>query len=209
MATGRTPDTDASQSTPVTGAPNEEAIPNFFQNLASSGPSAEPGSYRPPVDDSQPPAAPSTAYPAPNPRTPNDPNPVRLARSATEIVKNKPKYNVHVQATSNNTIMTFTRPDGSPILTLSGGKVGFKNSQKSSFEAASKCALGILEEMKKEQEKGELEWELFLSGFGYGRDGFVRSLAAADFPIKQALVRVTDRTPIRIGGTRAQKQKRR
>ncbi|KAL6298745.1 hypothetical protein BKA93DRAFT_743538 [Sparassis latifolia] len=139
-------------------------------------------------------------------------NPIRHSRAefiTEDLTKEKPKYGVYVQSTPNNTIVTLTRPNGNPILTLSGGKVGYKGANKATFEASSKCAMGVFEALAKEQEKEDLRWELFVSGFGSGRDAFHKALMAADPTIKAALRRITDRTPIKIGGTRAQKMKRR
>ena len=55
----------------------------------------------------------------------------------------------------------------------------------------------------------DFEWELFLSGFGQGRDAMLTALTTAvGQNVKDRLKRVTDRTPLKIGGTRGQKTRR-
>jgi small subunit ribosomal protein S11 len=54
-----------------------------------------------------------------------------------------------------------------------------------------------------------LEVDLFLKGFGQGREALQKALLSGEGDNVRVLVgSVTDRTPIKIGGTRSKKAKR-
>ncbi|KAH9947292.1 hypothetical protein B0H21DRAFT_665130, partial [Amylocystis lapponica] len=122
----------------------------------------------------------------------------------------QPSYSLYVKATQTNTIITLARPNGNPIQTLTGGKVGFKGGNRAGYEAGYKCAVEIFQTLKKSMDDtGDQQWELYLNGFGHGRDAVHKALMASEgLEVKRQLRRVTDKTPIKIGGTRAKKQKR-
>ncbi|KAI0751481.1 hypothetical protein C8Q80DRAFT_1098140 [Daedaleopsis nitida] len=124
----------------------------------------------------------------------------------------RPMYAVYVKASRNNTIVTFARPKDrllAPLVTLTGGKLGFKKSNRNGYEAGYQCSVGIIAAMEKELERTEFEWELYLNGFGQGRDAMLTALTTAvGEKVKPLLKRVTDRTPLKIGGTRGQKTRR-
>ena len=64
-----------------------------------------------------------------------------MAKSGKRKVrKNIAKAIVHIKATFNNTIITFTDPDGAAICSGSAGCVGFKGSRKSTPFAAQQAA---------------------------------------------------------------------
>ncbi|KAI0650105.1 hypothetical protein C8Q79DRAFT_875293, partial [Trametes meyenii] len=121
----------------------------------------------------------------------------------------KPVYTVSVKATRNNTIVTFARPGGNQLVTLTGGKLGFKKSNRNGYEAGYQCAVGIIAAMEAEMQRTDFEWQLFLKGFGQGRDAMLTAITTAvGVKVKGRLQRVTDRTPLKIGGTRGQKTRR-
>lgn len=175
-----------------------DADAEFFQGFSDQPASA--------IDDG-PPLAPDTAYPPAAP--PPGVNPFREP-TADLLTQVRPTYAVYVKSSRSNTITTLTRPDGNPLKTLTGGKVGFKGGNRSSYEAGYKCAVEIFKRLEEEMEKDDVRWQLYLNGFGYGREAVQRALMAEEgSKVKAALVRITDKTPIKVGGTRAQKQKRR
>ncbi|EIW61886.1 translational machinery component [Trametes versicolor FP-101664 SS1] len=139
-------------------------------------------------------------------------NPAAAANEAVARARaglKKPVYAVSVKATRNNTIVTFARPKGAQLVTLTGGKLGFKKSNRNGYEAGYQCAVGIIGAMEKELERTAFEWELNLKGFGQGRDAMLTAITTAvGERVKPLLTRVTDRTPLKIGGTRGQKARR-
>lgn len=162
-----------------------------------------------PIDDG-PPVAPYESYPRDTSAL--EANPLRRAKQTSAANMDRPLYAVYVKASRNNTIVTFARPKDrllAPLVTLTGGKLGFKKSNRNGYEAGYQCSVGIIAAMEKELARTEFEWELYLNGFGQGRDAMLTALTTAvGERVKPLLRRVTDRTPLKIGGTRGQKTRR-
>ena len=56
---------------------------------------------------------------------------------------------------------------------------------------------------------GKMSIHMYLSGFGQGRDAVYRALMAQEGDkVRSAVTKLTDKTPIKIGGTRAMKARR-
>ena len=163
----------------------------------------------PPVEEDLPPAAPPDSFP----RNPAPENPLTAAKQDRSVSAKgfvKPVYAVSVKASRNNTIITFARPpNGEQLLTLTGGKLGFKKSNRNGYEAGYQCAVGIIAAMEAELERRDFDWHLYLNGFGQGRDAMLTALTTAvGAKVKGKLKRITDKTPLKIGGTRGQKTRR-
>lgn len=184
---------ESSLEQPSTSTLTSQADSSYFDTLAPETP-VEGG---PPV---------GTAFPPPQ----GDANPVRDGNKQPKEKVNH-KYNLYVQSTRNNTIATLTRPNGNPIITVSGGKVGFKGVRKSSYEAGYQCAVTMFKRVLdvREKEGNAMKLEVLFSGFGQGRDAMFRALMSEEgADVRKLVSRVTDTTPIKIGGTRAQKARR-
>lgn len=125
---------------------------------------------------------------------------------APKVRKRKDKKSVpvgvaHVDASFNNTIITFTDPAGNCIAWGSAGAAGFKGSRKSTPFAAQVAAENA---SKKAIENGMRTVNVVVSGPGTGRESAVRAIA-------QAGIRVTtirDITPIPHNGCRPSKRRR-
>ncbi|KZT72664.1 translational machinery component, partial [Daedalea quercina L-15889] len=117
---------------------------------------------------------------------------------------------LHCKAARYNTILSATRPDGHIIRTVSAGALGFKGVNRRSYEAAYQCAMATFKALERAMEvEAEPRWQLYLKGFGQGRDAVQKAVLSAEGEmLRRKLVKVVDRTPIKIGGTRAMKQKR-
>ncbi|KAK0468063.1 mitochondrial ribosomal protein subunit S18 [Desarmillaria tabescens] len=148
------------------------------------------------IDTSLPPSAPSHQE---KPATPLDPVDRR----------NWPVYRLHCQATPNNTLLTFTTPDGCVKAWASAGSCGFKNTRRGSPEGAYAASVKIFEKILAVTEGTEFYVHLFLKGFGLGRNTLVQTLASTEGEsVRRRILYMTDRTPIKIGGTRAKKMRR-
>lgn len=112
-------------------------------------------------------------------------------------------YQLHINASPNNTIITLTRPNGSPLITTSGGSAGFKKAARSGYEAAHQAALQLLEK-KAAKNLNARNIHVILKGFGPGREAAFKALAAEKWSIK----RITDATPVPFGGCRPKKARR-
>ena len=120
--------------------------------------------------------------------------------------KRKTKRNVpigvaHVQATFNNTIVTFTDTNGEVICWSTAGAKGFKGSRKSTPYAAQVAAE---ECAKKAMDVGMKTVSVLVNGPGSGRESAVRAIGAAG--LKVALIK--DVTPVPHNGCRPPKRRR-
>ncbi|SAM05839.1 hypothetical protein [Absidia glauca] len=113
-------------------------------------------------------------------------------------------YLLHVNASPNNTIITLTQPNGSPLVTTSGGSAGFKKAQRSGYEAAHQAAIQLLEKMQAKNLQVP-NIHIVLKGFGPGRDAAFKALVAgAAWNVR----RITDASPVPFGGCRPKKARR-
>lgn len=125
---------------------------------------------------------------------------------AKRTAKKKEKKNVpvglaHIQATFNNTIITFTDTRGNAISWASSGQAGFKGSRKSTPFAAQNAAE---QAARKAQENGMRTVGVYVTGPGSGRESAMRAINSAGF--KVAFIR--DITPIPHNGCRPPKRRR-
>ena len=115
--------------------------------------------------------------------------------------KNIPVGIAHIQATFNNTIITFTDTRCNAVSWSSAGRSGFKGSRKSTPFAAQVAAETAA---KKAQENGMRTVGIYVKGPGSGREAAMRAVNAAGF--KVAFIR--DVTPIPHNGCRPPKRRR-
>lgn len=120
-----------------------------------------------------------------------------VKKEPRQIVKAK----VYIQATFNNTIITFTDLEGNTICWGSSGEVGFKGARKSTPFAAISTVEATT---KKALAHGIREVEVYIKGPGVGRDSALRALKSAG--IKMSLI--ADVTPIPHNGPRPRKKRR-
>lgn len=115
--------------------------------------------------------------------------------------KNVPRAQVHILATFNNTLVTFTDPQGNVVAWSSAGACGFKGSRKSTPYAAQIAAETA---SRKAQEHGVRQVDVFVKGPGSGREAAIRSLQGVGLHV----VSITDVTPIPHNGCRPPKRRR-
>ena len=120
--------------------------------------------------------------------------------------KRRVKMNVehgqaHIQASFNNTIITFTDTRGNAVSWASAGQAGFKGSRKSTPFAAQVAAETAA---RKAQDNGMRTVGIYVKGPGSGREAAMRAISAIGF--KVAFIR--DVTPIPHNGCRPPKRRR-
>ncbi|MBM3812371.1 MAG: 30S ribosomal protein S11 [Acidimicrobiia bacterium] len=115
--------------------------------------------------------------------------------------KNIPSGIVYVQASFNNTIVTFTDRSGNVLAWSSSGSLGFRGSRKGTPFAAQQAALTAANKAK---ESGVRNVDVFVSGPGSGRESAVRALATAGIDVRH----IKDATPIPHNGCRPPKKRR-
>lgn len=106
-----------------------------------------------------------------------------------------------INATFNNTKVTFTDLHGNTLCWSSGGKMGMKGSRKSTAYVAQ---LVGTDAAKKAQTFGMREVEVKIKGPGAGRESAVRGIAASGIDIST----LKDVTPVPHNGCRPKKRRR-
>ncbi len=135
------------------------------------------------------------------------PAPEAAAVKATKSKKKKNKKTVsygqlHVLATFNNTIVTFTDPSGAVLTQASAGGCGFRGSKKGTAYAA-QIASEKAGNMAKQQ-YGMSKVDVFVKGIGQGRETAIRALANLDIAVES----IKDVTGVAHGGVRPRKARR-
>lgn len=119
----------------------------------------------------------------------------------SRITKNIDKGQVHIQASFNNTLITFTDEQGNAISACSAGALGFRGSRKSTPFAAQQACEKAAATAK---DHGLRSVEVFVKGPGSGRESAIRALEVAGLSVTA----ITDVSPIPHNGCRPPKRRR-
>lgn len=103
---------------------------------------------------------------------------------------------MHIKATFNNTIVTFTDKTGKALASSSAGANGFRGSKKGTAYAAQIAAEKAGEIVKRDH--GMNSVDVYVKGIGLGRDSAIRAVSSIGMKIDS----ITDMTPIAHGGVR-------
>lgn len=129
--------------------------------------------------------------------------PATTAAPKKKKIKRSVAYgHVHVLSTFNNTIITFTDPNGGVLATCSAGACGFRGSKKGTAYAAQVAAERAGQTAK--QQYGFSKADVFIKGVGLGRDAAVRAMAGLDIQVES----IKDVTGVPHGGVRPKKARR-
>ena len=142
-----------------------------------------------PAEETQ--AAPTAAATAPAP-----------AKSKKKAKRSVPSGQVHIQASFNNTIVTFTDKSGNVLTNASAGGCGFRGSKKGTAYAAQVACEKAATAAK--QNYGMAVADVFVKGIGLGRDAAIRSLNNTGIQVES----IRDVTGVAHGGVRPPKQRR-
>ncbi len=129
-----------------------------------------------------------------------------MARGKRSAGRKREKKNVpvgvcHIKATFNNTIITFSDPQGNVLAWSSTGAAGFKGSRKSTPFAAKTAAEDAV---RKAREHGVRQVEVEVRGPGSGREAALRALAAEGLKVTA----IRDVTPVPHNGCKPPKMRR-
>lgn len=117
-------------------------------------------------------------------------------------------FHLHVYSTKHNTHITFTDPKRNAIISSSTGILGFRKAGRHSYDAAYQLAAHVFQKI---EDKGLIpkKVEVVLRGFGVGREAVTKALLGKEGRyIKDVVVRVTDATRTKFGGTRSKNKRR-
>ena len=123
------------------------------------------------------------------------------------VKKKKSKRSVpfgqmHVFASFNNTIVTFTDAQGGALTAASAGSCGFRGSKKGTAYVAQVAAEKAGQAAK--QQYGLNKVDVYVKGIGLGREAAVRALISLDIAVES----IKDVTGIPHGGVRPPKARR-
>lgn len=125
-----------------------------------------------------------------------------MADSKKKQRRSVPTGQLHIQATFNNTIVTFTDKQGNALSASSAGATGFRGSKKGTAYAAQVAAEKAAEAAKAQY--GLKSVDVFVKGVGLGRDTAIRALNTYDISVDS----IQDVTSVPHGGTRPRKARR-
>lgn len=129
------------------------------------------------------------------------------AKSAASSKKKRnarsvPTGQLHIQATFNNTIVSFADGKGNVLAASSAGACGFRGSKKGTAYAAQVAAEKAAEAAK--SGFGLKAVDVFVKGVGLGRDAAIRALGNFDITVNS----IKDVTGVPHGGVRPRKARR-
>ena len=108
---------------------------------------------------------------------------------------------VHINATINNIIISFTNKKGEVISWSSAGKMGFRGSKKNTPYAAQ---LAAEDAVKVAHDAGLRKVKVYVKGPGNGRESAIRSIHNAGVEVTE----IFDVTPVPHNGCRPPKRRR-
>ena len=108
---------------------------------------------------------------------------------------------VHLHTTFNNTIVSFTDPQGNTIVSSSAGGKGFKGTKKSTPYAAQ---VAVEAASKDAKEHGVQTVSVHVKGAGSQRESALRALLSQQFVVTQ----IVDVSPIAHNGVKPPKRRR-
>lgn len=130
-----------------------------------------------------------------------------MAEAKTSSARKKqrrsvPSGQLHIQATFNNTIITFTDKKGNVLAAASAGASGFRGSKKGTAYAAQIAAEKAADSVKSLH--GLNTVDVFVKGVGLGRDAAIRALGNLEISVDS----IKDVTGVPHGGVRPKKARR-
>ena len=109
---------------------------------------------------------------------------------------------MHVKATFNNTLVTFTDKKGNVLTAASAGAMGFRGSKKGTAYAAQVASERAGTAAK--QQYGMSSVDVYVKGVGLGRDAAIRALNNLEMTVDK----IVDGTGMPHGGCRPPKARR-
>lgn len=121
-----------------------------------------------------------------------------------------PAHHLHIFSHRRNTILTLTRPNGSPLMSMGTGMLGYRKARRGGYDPGFQLTAHFLGQI---QERGLLldikALEVVFRGFHHGRQAFVKALLGNEGKnIRGLVTQVSDATRIKFGGTRSPRVRR-
>lgn len=119
-------------------------------------------------------------------------------------------YHFHILSHKHNTHVTVTKPNRDAILSLSCGNLGFRKSQRKSYDAAYQLGAYTIDKLLQQGWHHKIKkMEVCLRGFGQGREAVTKVLLGNEGKLLvNRIVQVSDTTRLKFGGTRSKNARR-
>ncbi|KAI1342499.1 hypothetical protein F5Y15DRAFT_305973 [Xylariaceae sp. FL0016] len=139
-----------------------------------------------------------------------DANAILETRSTAKYGDVFEPYHFHIYAHKHNCHITVTYPDRNAIISVSAGQIGFKKSKRGSYDAAFQLCSYVLDKLYQKGMHREItKMEVALRGFGSGREACTKVLLGNEGRLlRDKIVKVSDATRLKFGGTRSPKPRR-
>ncbi len=119
-------------------------------------------------------------------------------------------HHLHIYATKHNTHITLTDPSRDPIISVSAGTIGFRKAARGTYDAAYQLGAYVMGRIQQQGLLAQIQHlEVVLRDFGPGRDAVSKILLGSEGRnLRGRVVRVSDCTRLKFGGTRSKKPRR-
>ncbi|KAL8950807.1 MAG: hypothetical protein Q9222_003184 [Ikaeria aurantiellina] len=119
-------------------------------------------------------------------------------------------HHLHIYSTKHNTHITLSRPDRNPIISVSSGTIGFRKAARGTYDAAYQLGAYVMGRIQQQGLLAQIQYlEVVLRDFGPGREAVTKILLGSEGRnLRGRVVRVSDATRLKFGGTRSKKPRR-
>jgi small subunit ribosomal protein S11 len=132
-------------------------------------------------------------------------------------------HQLHIMATRHNCHITVVRPPGyrnplngnvsnnrTVLMSVACGNLAFRHSARKHYDSAFQLASYVMGVLKSRGHIKDIEQlEVFLRGFGAGREAVTRALLGLEgAAFRGKIIKVSDATRLKFGGTRSKKPRR-
>ncbi|KAI1375711.1 translational machinery component [Hypoxylon crocopeplum] len=119
-------------------------------------------------------------------------------------------FHFHIYAHKHNAHITVTKPNRNAIISMSAGNIGFKKSKRGTYDAAYQLTAYVIDKLHQGNwHKNIKAMEVVLRGFGPGREAATKILLGTEGRmLRDKIVKVSDGTRLKFGGTRSPKPRR-
>ncbi|CAK9839072.1 putative 37S ribosomal protein S18, mitochondrial [Schizosaccharomyces pombe] len=132
-----------------------------------------------------------------------EPNPIMQGTDTIPM----PFY-LHAKCLKNNTHITLCSPERKIIFRASGGTCGFRKGKRRGYDAAYTICSKVLEQIQVKR-LGIENLHVIFHGFSQAREAVQNCLLGQEGAvIRDKIVKVMDRTPIKFGGPRGRRERR-
>ncbi|KAL8995668.1 MAG: hypothetical protein Q9169_004638 [Polycauliona sp. 2 TL-2023] len=119
-------------------------------------------------------------------------------------------HHLHVYATKHNTHITLTAPSRDPIISVSAGTIGFRKAARGTYDAAYQLGAYVMGRIQQQGLLAQIQHlEVVMRDFGPGREAVSKILLGSEGRnLRGRVIRVSDCTRLKFGGTRSKKPRR-